>query len=152
MHNFFSASRHQVSRHVNKCFDPAKVFFKNVQMINAFLLQDVVDSYRRARRTVCHMCYYKRRIKVPADADRKCKGCKKLPQLLLLIPASTMCNNFERINEVPIHSPPKVLLTPSHRYVMCERISDTRECARFCNVDVFCGECEVFSLSICTNI
>ena len=119
MCDLFSASQHPVPRHAKKHFNPDKAIFLNVNMINATLLQDVVDCYRSTKRNVCHSCYYKRCTKVLANANHECKECRRLPQLLLLIPASEMCDNFEGTEDVPINSPPEFLMIPSHWYVMC---------------------------------
>jgi len=99
-----------------------KTSFKSADMINSTLLQDVVDCYKRCR-IVCRVCYYKKRSKEPISASNHygCRGTKKNPPRLILIPASKLCANIGNTSDVPIMPAPKFLLTKANRsvFVFC---------------------------------
>ena len=99
---------------VFKRYDPSKTCFKSLDKINTYLLQDIVDCYKRARK-VCRTCYYRRRAQEPVVPNRHCKGCRKIPQSLVMIPASKMCENLGGVKMVPIPPPPKMMLQGSKK-------------------------------------
>ena len=80
-------------------------------MINSMLLQDVVDCYKKSR-IVCRVCYFKKRSKEPINASSHygCRGTKKNPPKLILIPASKLCANIGGTSDVPILPVPVFLL------------------------------------------
>ncbi len=91
-------------------YDPTKALFKHISKINSFLMQDVVDCYKKSK-NICRACYYKQsRIEVLSNPNRFCKYCKKVSAPLLLIPASRMCDNLPGSLSVAIPPPPKMLM------------------------------------------
>ncbi len=100
---------------VFKRYDPSKTCFKSIDKINPYLLQDIVDCYKQSR-NVCRTCYYRRHVQEPiVSSGRHCKGCKKIPQPLMMIPSSKMCENLGAIKSVPVPPPPKMMLQSSSK-------------------------------------
>lgn len=100
---------------VFKRYDPSKTCFKSIDKINPFLLQDIVDCYKQSR-SVCRTCYYRRHVQEPIiNSGRHCKGCKKIPQPLMMIPSSKMCENLGGMKSVAVPPPPKMMMQPSSK-------------------------------------
>ena len=97
-----------------KRYDPSKTLFKTIDKINPYLLQDIVDCYKQAR-NVWRTCYYRRHVQEPVVTGRSCRGCKKMPQPLVMIPASKMCENLNGSKYVPVSLPPKMMMQPAHK-------------------------------------
>ena len=102
---------------VFKRYDPAKTCFKSIYKINPYLLQDIVNCYKKAK-TVCRVCYYRKQVQEPFYSNRQCKGCKKIAQPLIMIPASKMCENLAGNKIIPIPPPPKNRMSPCNRYLL----------------------------------
>jgi hypothetical protein len=97
-----------------KRYDPAKTSFKSIDKINQYLLQDVVECFKQAR-NYCRTCYYRRHAQEPVVIGRHCRGCKKIPQPLTMIPASKMCDNLNNAKMVPITPPPKMMMQQANK-------------------------------------
>ncbi len=96
-------------------YDPTKALFKHVSKINSYLLQDIVDCYKKSK-NICRTCYYKQnKIEQLSVPNRFCKHCKKVAAPLLLIPASKMCDNLAGSSTVAIPPPPKMLMAKINR-------------------------------------
>ena len=96
-------------------FDPERTVFKNISKINPYLLQDVVDCYRKAK-IVCKYCFFRNRRQEKIGLNRYCRQCKRTSPSVLVIPASKMCINFGNMTFLPILPPPKVLLANGNRH------------------------------------
>lgn len=97
-------------------YDPTKTLFRNVTKINPYLLQDVVNCYKRSK-TVCRSCFYKHKYQEPIGANRHCRRCKRTAHPLTLIPASQMCDNLVSAKFLAIPAPPKAQMALANKYV-----------------------------------
>ena len=104
-----------VAHSVFQRYDPTKALFKHVSKINSYLLQDIVDCYKKSQ-NICRTCYYKQnRIEQLSVPNRFCKHCKKVAAPLLLIAASKMCDNLAGSSTIAIPPPPKMLMAKINR-------------------------------------
>ena len=97
-------------------YDPTKTLFRNVTKINPYLLQDVVNCYKRFK-TVCRSCYYKHKSHDLLGSTHHCRRCKRVAHPLVLIPASQMCDNLFGAKLVAVPAPPKNHMTLENKLV-----------------------------------
>lgn len=98
-----------VSHSVFQRYNPTKTMFKHISKINSYLLQDIVDCFKKAKK-ICRTCYFKHSRVEYIGAHNKCKLCKRYVVPLVIIPASRMCDNLAGSKYVVVPPPPKMLM------------------------------------------